>query len=88
MLCDVSESVRHATRLMLLFLYTLQTLFSRVRTFVFVSDLGEVTEALRAERDPSRAADLALAARAVRLAQNTNTGRALTHLPPPVRGAR
>jgi uncharacterized protein len=76
-LCDVSESVRHATRLMLLFLYTLQALFSRVRTFVYVSDLAEVTEALRAERDPSRAAGLAVAARAVNLAQNSNTGRAL-----------
>jgi uncharacterized protein with von Willebrand factor type A (vWA) domain len=76
-LCDVSESVRHVTRLMLLFLYTLQALFQRVRTFVFVSDVAEVTEALRAERDPSRAADLAVAARAVSLAANSNYGRAL-----------
>ncbi|HEX9049041.1 MAG TPA: VWA domain-containing protein, partial [Anaeromyxobacter sp.] len=76
-LCDVSESVRHVTRLMLLFLYALQTLFTRVRTFVFVSDLAEVTAALRAERDPARAADLAVAARAVSLAANSNYGRAL-----------
>jgi uncharacterized protein len=76
-LCDVSESVRHVTRLMLLFLYTLQSLFTRVRTFVFVSDLAEVTAALRAERDPARAADLAVAARAVSLAANSNYGRAL-----------
>jgi uncharacterized protein len=76
-LCDVSESVRHVTRLMLLFLYTLQTLFTRVRTFVFVSDLAEVTAVLRSERDPSRAADLAVAARAVSLAANSNYGRAL-----------
>jgi hypothetical protein len=76
-LCDVSESVRHVTRLMLLFLYALQTLFTRVRTFVFVSDLAEVTQALRAERDPARAADLAVAARAVSLAANSNYGRAL-----------
>lgn len=76
-LCDVSESVRHVSRLMLLFLYTLQSLFTRVRTFVFVSDLAEVTDALRAERDPSRAADLAVAARAVNLAANSNYGRAL-----------
>jgi hypothetical protein len=76
-LCDVSESVRHVTRLMLLFLYTLQSLFTRVRTFVFVSELAEVTERLRAERDPSRAADLAVAARAVSLAANSNYGRAL-----------
>jgi uncharacterized protein with von Willebrand factor type A (vWA) domain len=76
-LCDVSESVRHVTRLMLLFLYALQTLFTRVRTFVFVSDLAEVTEALKAERDPARAADLAVAGRAVSLAANSNYGRAL-----------
>jgi hypothetical protein len=76
-LCDVSESVRHTTRLMLLFLYTLQTLFTRVRTFVFVSDLAEVTERLKAERDPARAADLAIAGSAVSLAANSNYGRAL-----------
>ena len=76
-LCDVSESVRHVTRLMLLFLFTLQSLFTRVRTFVFVSDLAEVTAALRAERDPARAADLAVAERVVSLAANSNYGRAL-----------
>ena len=76
-LCDVSESVRHVTRLMLLFLYTLQSLFTRVRTFVFVSDLAEVTDPLRAEKDPARAAGLAVAARAVSLAANSNYGRAL-----------
>jgi hypothetical protein len=62
---------------MLLFLYALQSLLGRVRTFVFVSDLAEVTEALRAERDPARAADLAVAARVVSLAANSNYGRAL-----------
>jgi uncharacterized protein with von Willebrand factor type A (vWA) domain len=76
-LCDVSESVRHVTRLMLLFLYTLQTLFHRVRTFVFVSDLAEVTDLLRAEKDPARAADLATAGRVVSLAANSSYGRAL-----------
>ena len=62
---------------MLLFLYTLQSLFTRVRTFVFVSDLAEVTRVLAEERDPARAADLAVAARAVSLAANSNYGRAL-----------
>ncbi|MFT3916751.1 MAG: VWA domain-containing protein [Anaeromyxobacteraceae bacterium] len=76
-LCDVSESVRASTRLMLLFLYALQSLFGRVRTFVFVSGLAEVTADLKAERDPARAADLAVAARAVNLAANSNYGRAL-----------
>jgi hypothetical protein len=76
-LCDVSDSVRHVSRLMLLFVHTLQSLFSRVRSFVFVSDLGEVTDAFRAERDVGRAADLATAGRAVSLAGNSNYGRAL-----------
>ena len=76
-LCDVSDSVRHVSRMMLLFLYTLQSLFTRVRSFVFVSDLGEVTEAFRAERDVSRAADLATAGKVVSLAGNSNYGRAL-----------
>jgi uncharacterized protein with von Willebrand factor type A (vWA) domain len=76
-LCDVSDSVRHVSRLMLLFLQTLQSLFAGVRTFVFVSDVGEVTEAFRAERDVARAADLATAGRVVSLAGNSNYGRAL-----------
>ena len=86
-LCDVSESVRHVTRLMLLFLYTLQSLFTRVRTFVFVSDLAEVTDRLREERDPTRAAQLAVAARAVNLAANSNYGRALRTFHDDFRGA-
>jgi len=76
-LCDVSDSVRHVSRLMLLFLYTLQSLFGRVRSFVFVSDLGEVTEAFRSEKDVARAADLATAGRVVSLGGNSNYGRAL-----------
>ena len=76
-LCDVSESVRHVTRLMLLFLFTLQALFTRVRTFVFVSDVAEVTQRLRAARDAGRAAHLAVAGTALGLAANSNYGRAL-----------
>jgi len=71
---------------MLVFLHTLQSLFRGVRTFVFVSDLGEVTDAFRAEPDVSRAADLATAGRVVSLAGNSNYGRVLRtferrHLP-------
>jgi uncharacterized protein with von Willebrand factor type A (vWA) domain len=76
-LCDVSDSVRHVTRLMLLFLLALQSLFSRVRSFVFVADLAEVTAALAGEADPARAADLAVAAGAVPLSANSDYGRAL-----------
>lgn len=85
-LCDVSDSVRHVSRMMLLFLYTLQTLFTRVRSFVFVSELGEVTEAFRREKDVARAVDLATAGKVVSLYGNSNYGRALRtfhrdHLP-------
>ncbi|BDG07263.1 VWA domain-containing protein [Anaeromyxobacter paludicola] len=86
-LCDLSDSVRHVSRLMLLFLHALQGLFGRVRTFAFVADLGEVTEALRGERDPARAADLATAGKAVNLHGNSNYGRALRAFHARFRGA-
>lgn len=74
-LCDVSESMRPTTRLMLLFLATLQAHARRVRTFVFVDELGEVTELLKAEPDPGRAASLAVAARVIPLSGNSAYGR-------------
>jgi uncharacterized protein with von Willebrand factor type A (vWA) domain len=42
-LCDVSSSVRNASRFMLQLLYSLQQQRGRVRSFVFISDLSEVT---------------------------------------------
>ncbi|MGY8804942.1 MAG: VWA domain-containing protein, partial [bacterium] len=42
-LCDVSSSVANVSRFMLQFMYSLQEAFTRMRCFVFVSDLGEVT---------------------------------------------
>jgi hypothetical protein len=75
-LCDVSDSVRNASRMMLLFTYTLQSLFVRVRSFVFVSDVGEVTQYFKDE-DVNEAIDLATAGKAVSLSSNSNYGRAL-----------
>ncbi len=43
-LCDVSGSVSRVARFLLLFLYSLQDVLPRVRSFVFASDLGEVTD--------------------------------------------
>lgn len=43
-LCDVSSSVWNASRFMLNLLYSLQNEFSKVRSFVFVDRVGEVTE--------------------------------------------
>ncbi len=75
MLCDVSDSVRNVSRLMLLFTHTLQSLFSRVRSFVFVSDLGEVTDLFRG-LEPEKALDVAVTGKAVSLQSNSNYGRA------------
>lgn len=84
-LCDVSDSVRNVSRMMLLFVHTLQSQFSAVRSFAFVSDVGEITEAFR-EADANRALDTAIAGNAINLYGNSNYGRALSlfvgeHLP-------
>ncbi|MBL8259323.1 MAG: VWA domain-containing protein, partial [Candidatus Competibacteraceae bacterium] len=42
-ICDVSLSVRNTARFMLHLVYNLQTLFERVRSFAFVSDLVEIS---------------------------------------------
>ncbi|RYZ33228.1 MAG: VWA domain-containing protein [Myxococcaceae bacterium] len=75
-LCDVSDSVRNASRMMLLFMHTLQSLFVRVRSFVFVSDVGEVTHFFK-DLDVSEAIDAATAGRTVSMSANSNYGRAL-----------
>ena len=75
-LCDVSDSVRNVSRLMLQFVYTLQAHYARVRSFVFVSDLGEVTHLFK-NQDVSAAVDLATAGKVINLAANSNYGRAL-----------
>src|SRR5467141_921208 len=75
-LCDVSDSVRNVSRLMLQFVYTLQELYARVRSFVFVSDIGEVTHLFR-KTDVSTAVDLATAGRVINLSANSNYGHAL-----------
>jgi uncharacterized protein with von Willebrand factor type A (vWA) domain len=53
-LCDISGSVNQYSRFMLLLTYTLQSLFSKVRTFAFISNIVEITP-LFMEMDPERA---------------------------------
>jgi uncharacterized protein with von Willebrand factor type A (vWA) domain len=77
-LCDVSDSVRNVSRLMLLFMHTLQSLFVRVRSFVFVSDIGEVTRYFK-DLDVEPAIDLATAGKTISLHSNSNYGRALAN---------
>jgi uncharacterized protein with von Willebrand factor type A (vWA) domain len=75
-LCDVSDSVRNVSRLMLQFVYTLQELYARVRSFVFVSDIGEVTHLFK-KTDVTTAVDLATAGKVINLSANSNYGHAL-----------
>jgi len=44
MLCDVSLSTRNLSRFWLHMVYQMQNLFSKVRTFVFVAEMAEVTQ--------------------------------------------
>jgi uncharacterized protein len=75
-LCDVSDSVRTTSKMMLLFAYTLQSLFSRVRSFIFVSELGEVTKHFK-DAEPDEALEQALAGDLISLSSNSNYGHAL-----------
>ncbi len=75
-LCDVSDSVRNVSRFMLQFAYTLQDLFSKVRSFVFVSELGECTDLFR-EHELDRAVELAERGGVINVYANSNYGRSL-----------
>jgi len=59
-LCDVSGSVWSAARFMLNMLYSLQECFTRVRSYVFVAGLAEVTGIFE-DNEISRAIDKVLA---------------------------
>ncbi len=74
-LCDVSDSVRNASRFMLQFVYSLQDLYSRVRSFIFVSDVGEVTEHFR-NNDVQDALDVALKGDVINVYAHSNFGYA------------
>ena len=58
-LCDISSSVANVSRFMLQFVYSLQEAFTKIRSFVFVAELGEVT-ALFHDREMYAAIDEAL----------------------------
>ncbi|MGH8673015.1 MAG: vWA domain-containing protein [Burkholderiales bacterium] len=74
-LCDVSDSVRNASRFMLQFVYALQDLYSRVRSFIFVSEIGEVTEQFR-DHDAKEALDTALKGDIINVYAHSNFGHA------------
>ena len=74
-LCDISDSVLNVSRFMLQFVYSLQDLYSKVRSFVFVSDIGEVTK-LFEENEIHRAVDMALRGEVINVYSHSNFGRA------------
>jgi len=68
--------VRATSRLMLLFTWTLQSLFARVRSFIFVSELAEVSSYFR-DAKPQEAIDVATTSDVIPLSANSNYGNAL-----------
>ncbi|MDP9037545.1 MAG: VWA domain-containing protein [Myxococcota bacterium] len=76
LLCDVSDSVRAAASVLLEFAYAAQELFARTRSFVFVSDLAEITDLFK--RQPACIAiPNAWQGGFVPHGQNSNYGRVL-----------
>ena len=74
-LCDISDSVLNASRFMLQFVYSVQDLYAKVRSFVFVAEIGEVTK-LFEEHDISTAVEAALKGEVIDVFSHSNFGRA------------
>ncbi|HEY2920259.1 MAG TPA: VWA domain-containing protein [Candidatus Binatia bacterium] len=74
-LCDISDSVLNASRFMLQFVYSIQDLYAKVRSFVFVAEIDEVTE-LFEENDIQNAVEAALKGDVIDVFSHSNFGRA------------
>ena len=78
-LTDVSSSVANVSRFMLQFVYTLQEAFTKIRSFVFVAELGEVTPLFQ-EKEISDAIEAALeGGDAINVYTRSNFGYAFHH---------
>jgi uncharacterized protein len=75
LLCDISDSVLNASRFMLQFVYSVQDLYAKVRSFVFVAEIGEVTR-LFEEYDIETAVEAALKGDVIDVFSHSNFGRA------------
>ncbi len=75
LLCDVSLSTRNLSRFWLHMVYRMHSLFSKVRTFVFVAEMAEVTQLLE-EHTMSRAVDEIFSGRVLDADVNSDFGRA------------
>src|SRR6266545_1469870 len=74
-LCDISDSVLNASRFMLQFVYSIQDLYTKVRSFVFAAEIGEVTK-LFEENDIQTAVEAALKGDVIDVFSHSNFGRA------------
>lgn len=76
-LCDVSDSVRNASRFMLQLVYGVQELYSKVRSFIFVAEPGEITK-LFEENEVQEAIDAALRGGIINVFSHSDFGRAFS----------
>jgi hypothetical protein len=77
-LCDVSGSVWSAAKFMLNMLYSLQDCFFQVRSFIFVSELAEVTQTFE-KYEINHAIDKALKEAKINYEAATDYGKTLRH---------
>lgn len=75
-MCDISDSVRYVSRFMLQLAYSLQEVIARVRSYVFVSQLGETTSLFK-QHDIQKALDLAYSGAVINVYSHSNYGHAL-----------
>ncbi|MBI5505629.1 MAG: VWA domain-containing protein [Deltaproteobacteria bacterium] len=76
-MCDVSDSVRNVSRFMLQFVHSLQDLYSRVRSYVFVADIAEVTRLFK-DNDIQSAIHKAINGDVVNVYAHSDFGKAFT----------
>src|ERR671921_698635 len=79
LLCDVSLSTRNLARFWLHLIYQMQSLLSKVRTFVFVAEMAEVTQ-LFEEHTMRRAVDEVFSGRVLNADVNSDFGKAAEQL--------
>jgi uncharacterized protein with von Willebrand factor type A (vWA) domain len=75
-LCDVSASVANFSRFMLLFLYTLKEVIARLKIFIFMGDLAEVT-LLFQQHDLNEAVSMAASGHGLQYPLGTDYGESL-----------
>ena len=74
-LCDISDSVRNVSRFMLQFVHSLQDMYSRVRSYVFVAEIAEVSKLFK-DNEIQSAIQQAINGNVVNVYAHSDFGRA------------